>query len=122
MKKMNKLFIYVFAILACAGFVSCDDTDKGGVKGEFVFSEIKDLDLSLLENQETVTGYFTLSASGRCTVSSDRLWVTFSTTAGGEFYYDIQCDETVSKVYVKVSNEARGFSDATAKITKARNY
>ncbi len=121
MKKMNKLFICVFAILACAGFVSCDDTDKGGVKGEFVFSEIKDLDLSLLENQETVTGYFTLSASGRCTVSSDRLWVTFSTTAGGEFYYDIQCDETVSKVYVKVSNEARGFSDATAKITLAAN-
>ena len=121
MKKMNKLFIYVFAILVCAGFVSCDDTDKGGAKGEFVFSEIKDLDLSLLDNQEMAIGYFTLSASERCTVSSDRLWVTFSTTADGEFYYDIQCDKTVSKVYVKVSNEARGFSDAIAKITLVAN-
>ena len=121
MKKMNKLFIYVFAILAFASVVSCDDSDNEGVKSEFVFSEIKDLDLAALESEGVATGYFTLSASGRCTISSDRMWVTFSTTSDGEYYYDIQCDENVKTVYVKVSNEARDFSAVSAKITLIAN-
>lgn len=112
MESMNKLFIYVFAVLACAGIFSCNENED--MKKIFSFSGIKELDLSLLESQESATGYFTLDASGKCMVSSDRMWVTFSVERDGEYSHDIVCDGNIDTVYVKVSNDARDFADATA--------
>ena len=114
---MNRIFIYVFALFVCMGFISCSETDNVDVKNHFSFSEIKELDLSLLENDECAIGYFTLDATGKCVISSDKMWVTFSTAKDGEYFHDIQCNENIESVYVKVGNEAREFVDAIAVVT-----
>lgn len=121
MGNMNRLFIYIFAFLTCVATISCDEKNTGEVNGVFSFSEIKELDLSLLESEASATGYFTLEASGKCVISSDRLWVTFATNADDEFTHSMQCDETVDTVFVKVSNGARDFVDANAVVTLFAN-
>lgn len=121
MRNMNKIVIYIFAFLACTALFSCDEKNKDEVKSVFFFSDIKELDLSLIETGENAIGYFTLDATGKCVISSNRMWVTFSTDAKSEFTHSVQCNETVDTVFVKVSNEARDFAEANAVITLFAN-
>ena len=117
MENMNKLFIYAFALVVSMVSISCDSNESEEVEQVFSFSEIKELDLSLLDNGEDAVGYFTLEASGKCIVSSDRMWVTFSKTPDNGFSYDVLCDGNTAAVYVKVSNDARDFVESTAAVT-----
>lgn len=113
MEFVNKIFIVV-AVAICSCFVACNDSaDESTVKGASC-SEIKDLNIEILDDKETAEGYFTLTAYGKWSVSSDKMWVTFSTSADGEFYYDIQGNAGVYTVYVKVNNTARDFAESTA--------
>ena len=113
----DRLLIAVLAFSLCTCFVACDDNENGQTAEKATFSEIQELNIKLLEEQDYATGYFTISASGRWTVSSDRMWVTFSTVADGEYMYDVQGNADVKTVYVKVSNEARGFAESVAVVT-----
>ena len=116
MRIANKLLI-VFAVSICSFFVACNDAENEQPTVKATFSEIKDLKIELLEEQEYVTGYFTLVASGKWSVSCDKMWVTFSTDAAGEFYYDAQGGAEADTVYVRVSNAARDFSESVAVVT-----
>lgn len=114
---VNKFLIAVFAVSICSCFVACDDTENSQVAEILSFTEIKELDIDLLESEEFVTGYFVLEATGIWSVSSDKMWVTFSTEANGEFYYDIQGGEDIDTVYVRASNVARDFTESNAVVT-----
>lgn len=113
----NKILIAVFAILISPCFVACNDASDEPLAEIVSFSGIKELDIYALESQDDVTGYFELDVTGKWSVSSDRMWVTFSTSADGEYYYDIQGSADVKKVYVKVSNSARGFAESNAVVS-----
>ena len=115
---IDKFLIVAFAISICSCFVACNDTTDTETPAEIVsFSDIKELDINGLETQDFVTGYFELDVTGKWSVSSDKMWVTFSTTADGEYFYDIQGGADVDKVYVKVSNVARGFDESNAVVS-----
>ena len=115
MKLINKIVIAAFAISISACFVACDDKDNAEMAAEIVsYSEIKELDINLLESQESALGYFTFEATGKWSVSSNKMWVTFSTEVDGDYMYDIQGAAGNKTVYVKVSNETRGFAESTA--------
>lgn len=113
MRFINKILIIV-AVAICSCFIACNDADNEQTAVNVSFSEIKDLNIALLEEQDSIMGFFTLDASGKWSVSSDKMWVTFSTTADGEFYYDVQGTAGRGTVYVKVSNEARDFNESVA--------
>ena len=113
MRIAYKLLI-VAAVFVCSFFVACNDADSEQEVARVSFSKINDLDIELLEEQESVTGYFTLDAAGKWSVSCDKMWVTFSITPDGEFYYDIQGGAEVDTVYVRVSNVARDFVESVA--------
>lgn len=113
----NKMLIAVFAILISPCFVACNDASDEPLAEIVSFSGIKELDIAALESQDYVTGYFELDVTGKWSVSSDKMWVTFSTAADGEYYYDIQGGTDIDKVYVKVSNVARGFAESNAVVS-----
>ena len=113
MRIFNNLLIIV-AVSICSCFVACNETENEQTAAKVSFSEIKDLNITLLEEQESVIGYFTLDASGKWSVSSDKMWVTFSTKVDSDFYYDVQGVAGIDTVYVKVSNEARDFNESIA--------
>ena len=114
---LNKILIAVLAILISPCFVACHDATNEPLAEIVSFSEIKELDITALETQDDATGYFELDVTGKWSVSSDKMWVTFSTEADGEFYYDVQGAADVKRVYVKVSNVARGFAESNAVIS-----
>lgn len=116
MKKIG--FIYLCALLFSFAFVSCDNGENVDEDlNVYSYSEISDLDISLLDIQDYVTGYFTIEASGNWTVSSTQMaWVKFSKSVDGEFFEDVTGGKGVDTVYVRISNDARGFDVTSADI------
>lgn len=114
MKNIGKWFIALSAMVACIGFTACNDTDDGFV--EATFSKMEGLDMALLDDADFTSGSFIVESNGSWRVRADKAWITFSTTADGEFYNDITGNKGITKVFVRVTNEGREFVETNGKI------
>ena len=121
MKKSN--FIYLFVALLSVGFIACNETEIGNEQlQEISFSEVSELDMDLLDSVGFASGYFTLEANGEWLVSSDQMtWVTFSKSLDGEYYADVAGNKGSDTVYVKISNNGRGYNGDKANIKLIAN-
>lgn len=116
MKKSS--FIYLFVALLSVGFIACNETEIDNEQlQEISFSEVSELDMDLLDSVGFATGYFTLEANGEWLVSSDQMtWVTFSKSFDGEYYADVAGNKGSNTVYVRISNNGRGYNGDKASI------
>ena len=99
-------------------WVSACSEDDDLVPVNVSFTAPAALDIAALDTCESIVSSFELTSDGAWHLSSDKMWVKLSLQGDGEFYNDIQGGEGVHTVYIKVTNEARGFgkSQATVKV------
>ena len=117
MKYISKLYIACLAMVLCCWVSACSDEEEL-VPVEVSFTAPAAFDMAALDSCESIVNSFELTSDGAWHLSSDKMWVKLSLQGDGEFYNDIQGGEGVHTVYIKVTNEARGFgkSQATVKV------
>ena len=117
MKYISKLYIACLAMVLCCWVSACSDEEEL-VPVEVSFTTPAAFDMAALDSCESIVNSFELTSDGAWHLSSDKMWVKLSLQGDGEFYNDIQGGEGVHTVYIKVTNEARGFgkSQATVKV------
>ena len=105
------------AMVLCCWVSACSDEEEL-VPVEVSFTAPVAFDMAALDSCESIVSSFELTSDGAWHLSSDKMWVKLSLQGDGEFYNDIQGGEGVHTVYIKVTNEARGFdnSQATVKV------
>lgn len=105
------------AMVLCCWVSACSDEEEL-VPVEVSFTAPAAFDMAALDSCESIVNSFELTSDGAWHLSSDKMWVKLSLQGDGEFYNDIQGGEGVHTVYIKVTNEARGFgnSQATVKV------
>ena len=101
--------------LCCLG-VACSD-DEEIVPVEVSFTAPGEFDMASLDSCESIVSSFELTSNGAWSLCSDKMWVKLSLQADGEFFNDIQGGEGTHTVYIKVTNDARGFGNAKANVT-----
>ena len=117
MKYISKWYIACLALVFCCWVSACSEDDDL-VPVNVSFTAPAALDIAALDTCESIVSSFELTSDGAWLLSSDKMWVKLSLQSDGEFYNDIQGGEGVHTVYIKVTNEARGFgnSQATVKV------
>lgn len=117
MKYISKLYIACLAMVFCCWVSACSEDDDI-VPVNVSFTAPAALDIAALDTCESIVSSFELTSDGAWLLSSDKMWVKLSLQSDGEFYNDIQGGDGVHTVYIKVTNEARGFdnSQATVKV------
>ena len=105
------------AMVLCCWVSACSDEEEL-VPVEVSFTAPAAFDMAALDSCESIVSSFELTSDGAWHLGSDKMWVKLSLQGDGEFYNDIQGGEGVHTVYIKVTNEARGFgkSQATVKV------
>ncbi len=116
MNNINRFLLSFLLAVACGFFVACSSDDEV-TSVEVNFSVLEGVDTSLLNSCDYVVGSFELTSDGSWHLYSDKMWVTLSVEPDGDFMNDIRGGAGNYKVYVKVSNDARGFEVSKADIT-----
>lgn len=116
MKNINKLFLIGLFIAAGCISAACSDNDENS-SAEVTFTQPEGIDTALLDEVDEIVGSFEVEATGNWHIYSNRMWTTVSLSSDGGFYNDIQGVAGKYTVYVKVTNEARGFNESSAEIT-----
>ena len=116
MKYISKWYIACLAMALCCLGVACSD-DEEIVPVEVSFTAPGEFDMASLDSCESIVSSFELTSNGAWSLCSDKMWVKLSLQADGEFFNDIQGGEGTHTVYIKVTNDARGFGDAKANVT-----
>ena len=116
MKYISKCYIACLAMALCCLGVACSD-DEEIVPVEVSFTAPGEFDMASLDSCESIVSSFELTSNGAWSLCSDKMWVKLSLQADGEFFNDIQGGEGTHTVYIKVTNDARGFGDAKANVT-----
>lgn len=116
MKNMIKLFFVCLALLSCPLLCACSDSEEKA-QVEVAFTGLEGIDPSLLDETGEITGSFELESTGNWQLYSNKIWMTLSLAPDGEFYNDIQGGLGKYTVYVKVTGEARGFTESQATLT-----
>ena len=104
------------AMALCCLAVACSD-DEEIVPVEVSFTVPGEFDMASLDSCESIVSSFELTSNGAWSLYSDKMWVKLSLHADGEFFNDIQGGEGTHTVYIKVTNDARGFGNAKANVT-----
>lgn len=113
MKYISKWCIATLAMAICFLVPACTD-DDGQEQAEVSFTAPEDLDMARLDSCESIVTSFELTSNAAWHLYSDKMWVKFSLQPDGEFYCDIQGDAGEFTVYMKVTDEARGFNGSQA--------
>ena len=116
MKYISKWYIACLAMALCCLAVACSD-DEEIVPVEVSFTAPGEFDMTSLDSCESIVSSFELTSNGAWNLCSDKMWVKLSLHADGEFFNDIQGGEGTHTVYIKVTNDARGFGNAKANVT-----
>lgn len=106
--------------LACA-FTGCssDDDNSSAMllqNPSFKFINMAPYDLADLDKEDYIITPMDFSSTTAWQVSSDKIWVLFSTTEDGQYYNDIMGAAGVHRIYMKITNDARTFEPAGAKV------
>ncbi len=115
MKYISKWYIACIAIVLCCWVSACSDDDDI-VPVEISFTTPAMFDMAALDSCESIVTSFELTSDGAWHLSSDKMWVKLSMQSDGEYHNDIQGGEGVHTIYIKVTNEARGFGNAHATV------
>ena len=107
--------------MACLAMVLCCWVSACSEEEELVpvnvsFTAPAALDIAALDSCESVLSSFELVSDGAWHLSSDKMWLKLSLQSDGEFYNDIQGGEGTHTVYIKVTNDARGFGNSQATV------
>ena len=116
MKYISKWYIACLATALCCWVSACSEEEEL-VPVEVTFTSPAAFDMAALDSCESIVNSFELTSDGAWLLSSDKMWVKLSLQSDGEFYNDIQGGEGVHTVYIKVTNEARGFGNAQATVS-----
>ncbi len=106
--------------VVCA-FTSCSSDDDNSMANllqapSFELIKMEPYDITLLDTQESITTTIEFTSSAAWQLSSDKIWVLFSNTEEGEYYYDLMGNAGTHKVYMKITNDARTFEPSGAKV------
>ena len=115
MKYISKLYIACLAMTLGCLVSACSDEDVTPV--EATFTAPGDFDMASLDSCESIVSSFEITSNGAWNLCSDKMWVKLSLQADGEFFNDVQGGEGTHTVYIKVTNDARGFDAAKATVT-----
>lgn len=116
MNKISKWFIIPSIIVMGLAMVACTDfNNDDDMPGEFAYT-VPELDIEALDSCDYVAGSFTIDAPGNWRVESDKMWLTLSLDSAGVYVSEERGGKGTHTVYVKVTNAAREFVDATAVI------
>ncbi|MBQ5627659.1 MAG: DUF5003 domain-containing protein [Bacteroidaceae bacterium] len=116
MKYISKWYMACLAMALCCLAVACSDEEEI-VPVEVTFTAPCEFDMASLDSCESIVSSFELTSNGAWSLYSDKMWVKLSLYADGEFFNDIQGGEGTHTVYIKVTNDARGFGNAKANVT-----
>ena len=115
MKYINKWYIACLAMAFCCLVSACSEDDVTPV--EATFTAPGEFDMASLDSCESIVSSFEITSNGAWNLCSDKMWVKLSLQADGEFFNDVQGGEGTHTVYIKVTNDARGFDAAKAIVT-----
>lgn len=116
MNRISKWFIVCLAPVLCCLALAC--TDEEETKPVEVSCTTPAMpDMAVLDSCGSVVTSFELSSTGLWHLYSDKMWVKFSLQPDGEFLNDIKGVEGEYTVYIKVTDEARTFSESYAKVS-----
>ena len=116
MKYISKWYVACLAMAFCCLVSACSDEEEV-VPVEVSFTTPGEFDVASLDSCESIVNSFELTSNGAWNLYSDKMWVKLSLQADGEFFNDVQGGEGTHTVYIKVTNDARGFNDAKATVT-----
>lgn len=125
MKKIKNILFASLLIVASA-FTACSSDDDNAAANyplqapSFKLINMEPYDLADLDEKDYIITPIEFSSTTIWKVMSDKIWVLFSTTEDGEYYNDIMGAAGVHKIYMKITNDARTFEPAGAKV--AFNY
>ena len=100
----------------CCLVSACSDEEEI-VPVEVSYTAPGEFDMASLDSCDAVYSSFELTSNGAWSLYSDKMWVKLSLQADGEFFNDVKGGEGTHTVYIKVTNDARGFNDAKATVT-----
>ena len=115
MKYISKLYIACLAMTFCCLVSACSEEDITPV--EATFTAPGEFDMASLDNCESIVNSFEITSNGAWNLYSDKMWVKLSLQADGEYFNDVQGGEGTHTVYIKVTNDARGFNDSQATVS-----
>ena len=116
MNRISKWFIVCLAPVLCCLALAC--TEEEETKPVEVSCTTPAMpDMAVLDSCGSVVTSFELSSTGLWHLYSDKMWVKFSLQPDGEFLNDIKGVEGEYTVYIKVTDEARTFSESYAKVS-----
>ena len=113
---INRWYIACLALVLCCLAAACSD-EEGSVPVEVSFTAPGAFDMDCLDSCGSVVSSFELTSDGAWSVCSDKMWVKLSLQPDGDFYNDVQGGAGVHTVYVKVTNDARGFNASQATVS-----
>ena len=116
MKYISKWYIACLAMAFCCLVSACSDEEEI-VPVEVSYTAPGEFDMASLDSCDAVYSSFELTSNGAWSLYSDKMWVKLSLQADGEFFNDVKGGEGTHTVYIKVTNDARGFNDAKATVT-----
>ena len=115
MKYINKWYIACLAMAFCCLVSACSEDDVTPV--EATFTAPGKFDMASLDSCESIVSSFEITSNGAWNLYSDKMWVKLSMQPDGAFFNDVQGGEGTHTVYIKVTNDARGFGNAHANVT-----
>ena len=115
MKYIDKWYIACLAIAFCCMVSACSEDDVTPV--EATFTVPGEFDMASLDSCESIVGSFEITSNGAWNLFSDKMWVKLSLQPDGAFFNDVQGGEGTHTIYIKVTNDARGFGNAQANVT-----
>ena len=116
MKYISKWYIACLAMAFCCLVSACSDEEEI-VPVEVSFTAPAEFDMASLDSCDAIYSSFELTSNGAWSLYSDKMWVKLSLQADGGFFNDVKGGEGTHTVYIKVTNDARGFNDAKATVT-----
>ena len=114
---MKNIFLVSMFALMSAAFIACSSDDETPAPATFELVNMESYDISELDEKDFVVSAIEFSTNSSWYVSADKMWVLFSTTEDGEFFNDLRGESGTHTIYMKITNDARGFETSTANVS-----
>lgn len=115
MKHISKWYIACLAMAFSCFVAACSEEELDSAQVTLASPDA--YDTARLDTCDSFVASFELEASGFWQLYSDRTWVKFSLQSDGEFFNDVQGNTGSYTVYVKVTNDGRGFDESQAVVS-----
>lgn len=118
MKRLINMFYIGLSLFMAISFAACSDDDNDVTpSATFELVSMGAYDLADLDKQDFVVSEIKFATNSNWRVSSDKIWVLFSTTEDGEYFNDLSGASGEHSIFMKITNDARTFEPAGAEVT-----